>query len=240
MGRWSNGAGYFRILAAYRLLCPEGLKKGTMAISFRFTREDVTTDGVLMLSLGSLLFALEPFMVKPTTELNGYRAAVILTVGVLCLGGVRLLRSMRGDGTHMRLIYGLIAELSIACWVAAWIIQSSPLDLRLLILLAGLHGTLWGIWLLKLAIQLNKLTIRAAVVGLLAAGTSASGIAIAVESDLTRITALTLVACYTMYIGVVIVSLELFLYRALTASADSPVAREIVKGSTDLVHPMAT
>lgn len=193
-----------------------------------------------MLSLGSLLFALEPFMVNRTTELNGYRAAVILTVGALCLGTIRLLRSVRGGGTQTRLLYSLIAELSIACWVAVWIIRSSPLDLRFLVLLAGSHGILWGIWLVKLAIESNKLKIRAAVVGLLAAGTSASGIAIAVQSDLTRITAVTLVACYTMYIGVVIVSIELYLYRALIASEDSPVAKEIVKESADLVHTIAT
>ena len=46
-----------------------------MAFSSHFTREDVTADGVLMLSLGSLLFCLEPFMVIPKTEQNGYRAA---------------------------------------------------------------------------------------------------------------------------------------------------------------------
>jgi hypothetical protein len=200
-----------------------------MAISARFTRGDVTADGVVMLSLGLLLFALEPFMVIPETELNGYRAAVILTAGALLFGGIHLTRLMRGSATRLRITYGLVTELLVGCWAACWIIQSSPLDLRFLVLLAGAHGIVWGIWLLKLAIQVRMLAIRAPAVSLLGAGTSAAGIAIAVSSGLTRITALNLVACYTVCIGIVLLSLEVCLFRSFLPQELSPVAKEILQ-----------
>lgn len=210
-----------------------------MAIRSGITRGDVTADGVLMLSLGAILFSLEPLMVNPATELNGYRAAVFLTAAALLFGWIHFTRMMRGTSTRVRLTYGLIAELLIGCWIALWIIQSSPLDLRLLLLLGGAHAILWGLWLLKLAIQVQRLPIRAAGVSLLAAGSAAAGIAIAVESDLTRTTALNLLACYSMYIGLVLVSVELCLYRALP-SKDISVAREVQKERQDEVHPVVT
>ena len=210
-----------------------------MPISSRFTWGEVRADGVLMLSLGSLLFALEPFMVNNNAELNAYHVAVVLTTGALLLGGIHLGRLMRGATTRLRITYGLVAELLIACWVAVWIVHSSPLDLRLLLLLSGAHGIVWGIWLLELATQIMPMAFRSAVVSLLAAGTSTAGIALAVQSDLTRTTALNLAACYAMYTGLVLVSLELYLYRFLIHQEGSLVAKQIPKDETVLSHPIA-
>lgn len=204
-----------------------------MAISSRFTRRDITADGVVMLSLGSFLFALEPFVVIPKTEGNGYRAAVIVTAGALLFGAIHLTRLIRVSGSRLQMTYGLVAELLVACWVAGWIIQSSPLDLRFLILLAAPHGIVWGIWLLKLAIQVRARAIAAAVLSLLGAGTSAAGIAIAVSPGLTRITALNLVACYTMYIGTVLLLLEVCLYRSFLPQEVSSITKLTSEGNPE-------
>ena len=193
-----------------------------------------------MLSLGSLLFALEPFMVNSHEELNAYYLAVVLTTGALLLGGIHLARLMRGAATRQRRTYGLVAELLIACWVVVGIVHSSPLDLRLLVLLSGAHGIVWGIRLLELATQLTPVVFRSAVLSLLAAGTSAVGIALAVQSNFTRTTALNWAACYTMYIGLVLVSLEVYLYRFLIHREESFVAKQIPKKESVLHHPITT
>lgn len=187
------------------------------------SRDNVTADGVLMLTLGSLLFMLIPLMVYPPTERIGYRAAVVATTAALCLGGMLLGRSFLAANSQVRLTYILVVELSLVAWLAVWAIRSLPLALDLLLVLAGAHGLLWGIRMLRLATRLKDIAPFAAVlVSLLGASTSAGGIAIAVESSLTRMTALTLLACYAVYIGVVLTSLELWLYRLLLTSTSSP------------------
>lgn len=187
-----------------------------------------------MLSLASLLFALEPFMVNNHEELNAYHFAVVLTTGALLLGGIHLARVMKGAATWPRRRYGLVAEILTACWVAVWIVRSSPLDLRLLVLLSGAHGIVWGIRLLELAIRSMPVAFRSAMLSLLAAGTSAAGIALAVQSNLTRTTALNWAACYTMYIGLVLVSLEMCLYRSRIHQEEAIVVKQISK--TDSAH----
>jgi uncharacterized membrane protein len=202
-----------------------------------FMLTDVTTDGLLMLSLGSVLFCFEPLLTNPKTANNGYVLAIVLTSACLFFAGFRFVRAIRGASTHHRVFYSLIAEFILACAVAVWIVESSPIDLRILDLLAGVHGILWGIWLLKLALQFQTRVIKAALVSLLAALTSASGVLIAVQPGLTKITALTLVSCYTMSIGLVIVSLELFLYRSFDVTHDDPVAPAIKEEARSILHP---
>lgn len=207
-----------------------------VAIQWRFTRKAVAVDAGIMLLLGTILFLFEPGMTNPTMEKDSYRVGIALTALCLVLAGTRLNRLISGASKKSRLLQLLLMESLIACWVALWIMRGAPLDLRIILLLAGLHGILWGVWLLNLALQLRKLAIKAAMISILAATTSAAGLIIAAQSSLTTTTAFTVMACYTTYVGLELISLEWCLYLDLDETDESPSRGKDTADSDAILH----
>ena len=186
-----------------------------MASSWRLKRGDVTINGLLMLALGTAVFTTEPMLTNPALEALGYQIDVVLTAVCLVAALIHLGLLAKRSSRRQMGVYLLILELLLACWLYLWVARSSPLDLRILLLLAGCHGVLWGMWHLKLASQLRAYPVSAALLSIFAATTSAGGLIIATQASLTRLTAVTLVACYTLYVGVCMLTMDLLLYRVL-------------------------
>ena len=170
--------------------------------------------GVLMLCLGIALCFLGSLMADPSFDALGYTIAVVLTALCLLISGVYL-GVLENRAGHRRPvgIYLLAGALSIACWLIFWLIQSVPTDLRLLVLLAGLHGLFWGLWYVRLALHFQAYARKAVLLSVLAATTSSLGIILATQSQLSKLSAVTAVACYTMFIGIQILLTTMYLYR---------------------------
>ena len=193
-----------------------------MANAWILKQNHVTANGVLMLALGTALFTTEPLLTNPRLQSFGYILDSILT-GVCLLIVSIFLGSLAKHCTRRQIgIYLLVAESLMACWLLLWFARSLPMDLRLLLVLAGWHGVFWGLWLIKLAHQLRSHPIWAAAISAFAATTSAVGMIIATQASLTRPTAVTLVSCYTMCIGVSILAMDLHLYRSIEATETCP------------------
>jgi hypothetical protein len=170
--------------------------------------------GVLMLCLGMALFSLGSLMTNPMLDELGYTITVVLTALCLLITGVYL-GVLANRARHRRpvAIYLLIGALSTACWLIFWLIQSAPLDIRLLVLLAGLHGLFWGLWYMRLAFHFQAYPRKAVVLCVLAGTTASLGIILATQSQLSKLSAVTAVACYAMFIGVQILLTTAYLYR---------------------------
>ncbi len=182
--------------------------------------------GVLMLCLGMALYFLGSFMTTPKVEALGYSVAVLLTA--LCLLGPGIIACIKGIAhgawrSRKSYIYMLAIVASLACWLVFWINQSTPLDIHLLVLLAGLHGIFWGMWYLGLAFRLQGQTRKVGLLCLLAGTTSAVGLVLATQSQLTDTIAVVAVACYTTWIGVQILLTAPYLFRDLERKADEEI-----------------
>lgn len=167
-----------------------------------------------MLCLGIALSLLGSLMADPLHDALGYTMAVVLTALCLLMAGVYLgVLANRPHQCRPVAFYLLAGALSIACWLIFWLIQSAHLDIRLLILLAGLHGLFWGLWYVRLAFHFQAYARKAVVLSVLAATTSSIGIILATQSQLSKLSAVTAVACYMTFIGIQILLTTLYLYR---------------------------
>lgn len=177
--------------------------------------------GVLMLCLGMALFSLGSLMANPMLDKLGYTMTVVLTALCLLIAGVYLwVLENRARHRHPVPIYLLVGAFSIVCWLIFWLIQSAPLDIRLLVLLAGLHGLFWGLWYVRLALHFQAYAKKAVVLSVLAATTSSMGIILATQSELTQLSAVTVVACYMTFIGIQILLTTVYLYRECSTGGE--------------------
>ena len=185
-----------------------------MAMKWDVGRHFLIGHGVFMVSLGIALNVFGFFMADPYLSALGYTMAVVLTVLGLLIPGVYLgvLENREGHRRPAK-IYLLVGTFSIACWLIFWLIQSAPTDLRLLELLAGLHGLFWGLWYVRLALHFNTYARQAVVLSVLAAATSSIGLILATQSQMTQLGAVTAVACYMTFIGMQILFTAVYLHR---------------------------
>lgn len=199
----------------------------------RASNLSVVAHGVLMLCLGMALFSLISFMTTPKLQAQGYRLAVLLTaVCLLAPGLAAFIGAMTKSAwrSYRHFISALAAGFSIAFWLSFWLNQSDPFGIDLLVFLAGLHGIFWGIWYLGLAQSLRTYPLKAGVVCLLGAATSAIGIVIAAESTMSEIGAVTAVASYATFVGIEILITALYLFRnwEMNAAVKLPPLRNLV------------
>jgi hypothetical protein len=168
--------------------------------------------GVLMIGFGTGLCALGSLMAKPANEQLGYVLAAALTV--LCLL-ISISLGLRGNETmpqRLTVAYLMAGASSIACCLILWLIQSAAVDLRILGILAGILGLLWGSWYLRLAFHFQSNSIKAFILCSLAATTSSFGIIIATRSGLSKLAIVTLVGCYMIVLGVQVYLTAAFLH----------------------------
>lgn len=178
----------------------------------------LTGHGLLMLCLGMALSALGTIMTNPTHAELAYGVATALTS--LCLVAAAIYLAVLVNRTvsrHSIAIYALALSSAIACWAAFWLMQARSTDLNLLAMIAGLHGLFWGLWYVRLAFHFQSYAGKAVVLCTLAAITSGIGIVLGTWSELSRLSAVTSVACYMSILGIQILLTSLFLHRECEA-----------------------
>ena len=138
----------------------------TMAAALESKSKSLTKNGVLMIGLGTTLCALGSLMARPMNEQLGYLLAEVLTA--LCLLLVCASVGIRENNPlpqRLSAVYLAAGAASIVCCLIFWLVQSASADLRLLGILAGLHGLVWGAWYLRLAFQFQSNSDQAAYAG---------------------------------------------------------------------------
>ncbi len=172
--------------------------------------------GIFMLSLGMVLCSLGSWMSSLKGNALGYALAVVVTATGLLIPGVLL----SAEGLQKRLgirpgkFYFLTALVSLACGGILWVVPSSyDLDTRVLTLLAGGVGVFWGLWFVRLAFHVQRHPGKAGVLCILGGGITFLGILIALQPDLSSLTAVTTVACYLLWIGAQILLVVPLLFR---------------------------
>jgi hypothetical protein len=177
--------------------------------------------GVLMLCLGMALSALGSVMANPLHAELGYGLAAVLTSLCLLVAVIHLgVLEVREGSRRPVAIYLLAAGSSITCWLIFWLAQSASADIRFLGILAGLHGLFWGLWYVRLAIRFQSYAAKAVVLCFLAASTSCVGIILATWPELTKLSSVTVVACYLSFIGTQILLTAAFLHRECEAERE--------------------
>jgi hypothetical protein len=176
----------------------------------------MTGHGTLMLCVGLATCTLASLMASSAFAEFGYAIAVVLSASCLLIVGAYLGVLVLTERSHCPIAHYLMAGLlSVVCWLVFWLLGSAPTELRLLTLLAGLHGVVWSLWYVRLAFYLKAFPRKAALLSILAATTSFLGIALATESELTQLSAATLAAYYTMIIGIGILLTRVYFHREL-------------------------
>jgi hypothetical protein len=195
----------------------------TMATALALQSKFLTRNGVLMIGLGTALCALGSLMAKPINERLGYLLAELLTA--LCLVLVCVTAGIRENHAlpqRLGAIYLAAGAASIVCCLALWLVQSASVDLRLLGILAGLHGLVWGAWYLRLAFQFQANSVKQLMLVAAAATTSSLGIILATRPGLSKLASVTTVGCYMIVLGMQLYLTSAFLYREYArATADS-------------------
>ena len=174
-----------------------------------------------MLCLGMTLSALGSVMANPLHTESGYALAAALTALCLLIAGVYLaVTETRARLRRSAAIYLLVGVPPIVCWMIFWLIQSASSDIRLLVMVAGMHGLFWGLWYLRLAFRFQSHSVKAVLLCILGATTSCLGVVLATQSDLSKLGAVTAVACYVTFIGIQILLTAAFLYRECEAEKE--------------------
>jgi len=167
-----------------------------------------------MLSLGMGLSTLGSLMSNPLQADLGYALASVFSALIVLIAGAYLgVLEARARLRRSAAIYLLVGVPPIACWLIFWLLQSASSDIRLLNLIAGIHGLFWGLWYLRLAFHFQSHSAKAVVLCILGSITSGIGIIIATQSDLSKIAAVTTVACYMTFVGIQILLTAAFLHR---------------------------
>jgi hypothetical protein len=185
-----------------------------MAEGVRFGRNCSAAFGGLMIGLGMALGVLGTLMANPSREQIGYASATILTaLGLLIALFVLGISESRTRSRQSASGYLLAGGVSIVCCLIYWRVQSALVDLRLLAVMAALHGLFWGAWYLRLAFQFRANFKRALVLCTVGAATSSFGIVLGTISGLTRFSCVSVVGCFMIGLGIEIFVTAAFLHR---------------------------
>ncbi len=90
---------------------------------------------------------------------------------------------------------------------------------------AGGMGILWSLWLLRLAMPEQRQRGKARLLAIAAGVTATLGVVLAMQTDLSRITALTAAACFAFWIGAQVLMSIPLLYRELCTEMAQTVQR---------------
>ncbi len=187
-----------------------------MARTWTVGRQSLMGHGVFMLGFGIALTCLASLMTNPELSRFGYSAAVVMTAVCLLFASLIVYLGGLANSAHqtpqMR-IYLLGGGGTLAGWLIVWLLRSAPGDIPLLAVMAVFYGLFWGLWLIRLAFHFHAYRGKAATLSVLAAITSTLGIILATQPGMSKITAVTAVACYMTYIGILILLTTLLVYR---------------------------
>ena len=211
-----------------------------MANTWKVGGLSLVRQGMLMLCLGMSLCVLGSLMANPDYDALCYGLAAGMSSVCLLIAGVNggVPTKMTRLGRPVA-VYLVVGASVITCWLIFWLFQSALTDIRLLVVIAGLHGLFWGLWYVKLAFHFQSYSGKAIVLCVLAGATSSLGIVLATWSGLSKLSAVTTVACYMTYMGIQIFLTAVLLHRESEAEKDFVgwQQREIEMDSTRLEVP---
>ena len=184
--------------------------------------------GAAMLVLGTVLL-----MLGANMSAHGANAWSLAAASTLLCAGMLLPLVLMGAAGCMPVARLSVVGALIAAGVFVLAYQSYPATVWITLPSGGLGvsnpgvvwitlpaagmGILWSLWLLRLALQVQSQSAKARMLALAAALTATLGILLVVQSDLSRITAITAAACFAFWIGVQILMSIPLLYRELCA-----------------------
>ena len=200
-------------------------------------RQYLLGQGMLMLCLGTALFVMGSIMANPTFETAGYMIAVLLLASCLVLNGIY--HGVLASRVRTRLpirIYLLACALSISCWMIFWLMQSAPMDISLLAILAAAQGLFWSMWYMRLAFRFQASYKKAVLLSTLAGTTMFLGILLATQSHMSKISSVTEVACYTALIGAQVLLTAVYLFRECGRDEVAVAASATVRSAVVTTH----
>jgi hypothetical protein len=193
--------------------------------------------GVGMLGLGTVLLALGAIQ-----SAHGANAWMMATASVLVSVGMLLPLGWMGVTSRMPATRMSLAGILLAAGVFFLAYRSFPATVWIMLPSGGLGvsnpgtvwitlpaagmGILWSLWLLRLALSVQHEKGKARLLVLASGWTATLGILLAVQSDLSRFTAITAAACFALWIGVQILMSIPLLYREMCAA---PTAAAIAR-----------
>lgn len=179
--------------------------------------------GFLMLGAGIGVCSLASLMASSDTEQLSYTLSIALVSLSLLPPAVYLgMNAFKQHSNRVLLSYVVAAYSSLAAWFTLWLIMSSPTDVRLLNLLAGLHGIIWALWYLRLAHYLHEYPAKSSLMCILAATTALLGVVIATQSRTSAIGSASAVSCYMMIVGTEILMTTIYIYPQCGVTRDLP------------------
>ncbi len=175
--------------------------------------------GVLTICLGTALSAAGTFMTDPIREELGYLLAEVFTAMCLLMAGafVGFMR-MRLRSTRNVAVYLLAWTVSVLCWFVCWLLQPTTEDFSLLLSLTGLHGLFWGLWCVGLALDYRGLRARAAILCFFGGTTCSIGIMLATRTGIGRLSAVTVSACFMLFLGIQTLITAALLHRQFVSN----------------------
>lgn len=202
----------------------KGVKEATlMPKTWTIGHRSLAGHGFLMLGAGIATCSLASLMASADTERLSYIISAALVAVSLLLPSVYLgVQAFKERSYRVLLSYVIAAYSTSAAWLVLWLIMSSPTDIRVLSLLAGLHGIFWSMWYLRIAHYLREYPAKSSLMCILAATTSLLGIVIATQSRSSTISSATEVSCYMMFTGSEILITTIYVYSQCGVARELP------------------
>jgi hypothetical protein len=161
-------------------------------------------------------------MATPAFVQIGYTMAVVLLAICLLISGINLGVVVYRERYHLRIFnYLMVGLLSLGAWSVIWLIRSAPIDLRLLSLLTGVQGAVLSLWYVRLALHLKSLPEKATLLSIVAATTSFLAMVLSTQFQPSRLSAVAVIAYFSMFIGMQILLTAMYLYRELKMEVET-------------------
>lgn len=175
--------------------------------------------GVLSVLLSMALFVTGSIMTSPVNEQLGYLVSEVFTL--LCLlisfAFMLIMGSNRGLRRQYQ-TYGFALSFSILCWLVFLIQQPFGDSDHVLLSIVALHGIFWGTRCVALAMHPIVLSKQSMLLALIGAAACSSGIFLATRLEVTKLAAVTIAACYMLFLGLQLFFVSFLLHREVVVA----------------------
>lgn len=165
--------------------------------------------GVMMLFLGAALSLLAELMINQSEEKVSYIIALLLVLTAICEPVLLSVRSMWFRSNPRRFLISLLLTgiVMFAGTLALFVIRQGSSSLSAILILAGVMGLFWGTWHIMLAQKLTSFPKTSAFIVIKGAVSAAFGSILCSQTDISAVSAVTAVACYSTWIGIAMLSI---------------------------------
>ena len=186
-----------------------------MTVSARRGSESLLMQGVMLIAAGTAACALGSLMARPAYQQTGYFIAALIIAGCLLVAVLSLRVRGRGVLSRPMAIAYIGAGLAMVCYAAFSGLQSSPQEIPVVGLLAGLLGLFWSARCMMFAFSFPPNSIQAVGLCALAATNSSFGIIVATRTELSRLGMVVLSGCYVIVLGIQLYLTAVMVHREL-------------------------